>query len=194
MRTEYGVANNVANRIFSNLLNSQLTFPNIMKLTGLLAIAFFILLSAPAVGQNNPTTLLRITGETVRDSLQLTMDDLRAMPKDSVQFSHDGESHWFYGVRLSELFRRAGVPTGRALRGDAMNLVMRLSAADGYRITLSLSELEPDFTDRTTVVAYQMDNGPLTEKDGPLRLIISGEKRGARMIRQLSEIRIVRVE
>ncbi|MCC7438289.1 MAG: molybdopterin-dependent oxidoreductase [Armatimonadetes bacterium] len=157
-------------------------------------LALFTLLSASAIGQNTSPVLLRITGETVRDSLSLTLDDLRVMPRDSVQLSHDGESHWFYGVRLNELFRRAGVPTGRSLRGDAMNLVMRLSAADGYRVTLSLSELEPDFTDRTTVVAYQMDNAPLTEKDGPLRLIISGEKRGARMIRKLTDIRIVKVE
>lgn len=158
--------------------------------------AFFILLTAIVSDQttNNSPILLRIIGATVRDSLVLTLDELRGMPRDSVQLHHDGQSHWFYGVRLNDLFRRAGVPTGRALRGDAMNLVMQLLAADGYRVTLSLSELEPDFTDRTAIVAYQMDNDHLSEKDGPLRLIIAGEKRGARMIRQLTEIRIVRVQ
>ena len=153
-------------------------------------IALLVLLGASIAEAQS----LKIVGETVKDSLVLSLPELQSMPSDSVEVVHDGASHWFHGVRLNELLRRAGIPTGRSLRGDAMNLVMRLSAADGYRITLSLSELEPDFTDRTAIVAYRMGDGALSEKDGPLRLVISGEKRGARMIRQLTEIRIVRVE
>ncbi|KXK57316.1 MAG: molybdopterin-dependent oxidoreductase [Chlorobi bacterium] len=153
-------------------------------------IALLVLLGASIAEAQS----LKIVGETVKDSLVLSLTELQSMPSDSVEVVHDGASHWFHGVRLNELLRRAGVPTGRSLRGDAMNLVMRLSAADGYRITLSLSELEPDFTNRTAIVAYRMGDGALSEKDGPLRLVISGEKRGARMIRQLTEIRIVRVE
>jgi DMSO/TMAO reductase YedYZ molybdopterin-dependent catalytic subunit len=106
----------------------------------------------------------------------LSLDSLKTLPRDSVVVS-DGVSHRYYGVPLHDLLVRARVPTGRQLRGEAMSLVLRLSASDGYHVVLTLPELDPDFADRTTLIAYEIDGNPLSAKEGPLRLVMDGEKR-----------------
>jgi len=42
-------------------------------------------------------------------------------------------------------------------------------------------------------VAIEQDGQPLSENDGPMRIVLEGEKRPARWIRQLERLRIVRV-
>jgi DMSO/TMAO reductase YedYZ molybdopterin-dependent catalytic subunit len=139
--------------------------------------------------------LLRVTGEVVSTPLVLTRAAFRTLPHDSVQVQfHESPPQWYHGVRLQELLRRAGVPTGDQVRGEAMSLVVLCVAHDGYRVVFGLTDLDPDFTDRVALVADTVDGKPLPDAEGPLRLVMLGEKRGARMPRQLTEIRVLRVQ
>ena len=53
-------------------------------------------------------------------------------------------------------------------------------ATDGYRAVFALPGLDHAYTDRIVILADRRDGKPLTEKEGPLRIVVADEKREAR--------------
>ena len=122
------------------------------------------------------------------------MAELKAMPSAKVTAKdHDGTTASYEGVPLHELLRRAGVPQGESLRGGALGLCLLVKAADGYKGTFALAELDPLFTDRQVLLAHRRDGRELDTKAGPLRLVIPDEKRHGRWVRQVTELQMLRV-
>jgi DMSO/TMAO reductase YedYZ molybdopterin-dependent catalytic subunit len=137
---------------------------------------------------------LQLVGETGTTSA-ITLDSLRRMPQVELRGQiHDGPELVFRGPALDAVLGLAGAPQGRDLRGPALRLVVLAEATDGYAVVYSLAELSPDLGARRAIVAIEQDGKPLSEKDGPMRIVLEGEKRPARWIRQLERLRIVRVE
>ena len=52
------------------------------------------------------------------------------------------------------------------------------------------AELDSTFMDKAVYVVTKRDGKPLTDKDGPFQLVVQGEKRGARWVRQVTALRI----
>jgi hypothetical protein len=92
---------------------------------------------------------------------------------------------------MAELLRRAGLPQGENLRGPLLARYIVVSAHDGYRTVFALPEFDPAFTDNRAILADKMDGQPLSDRDGPLRLVLSGEKREARWVRMVERIEIL---
>jgi hypothetical protein len=88
----------------------------------------------------------------------------------------------------------AGVPLGKDLRGERMLTYLVVEAADGYRVVFALPEIAPAFTDRTILLVDRRDEQPLSPREGPLRVIVPGEKRQARWIRQVTAFTIHRAQ
>ena len=137
---------------------------------------------------------VRIDG-VVEQPLTLHASDLATLPRQTLQVrDHDGQESIFEGVALVELLQRAGVPLGKDLRGDRMLTYVVVGAADGYRVVLALPELDPAFSDRLILLADRRDQQPLSPREGPLRLIVPGEKRQARWVRQVTSVTVRRAE
>jgi hypothetical protein len=81
----------------------------------------------------------------------------------------------------------AGVELGKSLRGKRMADYLLVKAADGYEVVFALPELDPDFTDRQVLLCYAKDGAPLAADEGPLRMLVPGEKRQARWVRQVTD-------
>jgi DMSO/TMAO reductase YedYZ molybdopterin-dependent catalytic subunit len=114
------------------------------------------------------------------------MDDLATLPRREIRArDRDGTEATFTGVALVDLLRLAGVPLGQELRGQHLATYLLIEAADGYRVVFALPELDPAFTDREVLLADRRDGQPLAAAEGPLRLVVPGEKRHARWIRQV---------
>ena len=77
----------------------------------------------------------------------------------------------YEGVLVGELLKRAGVPLGAELRGNAVASYVVASAADGYQVVFSLAELDPAFTSNQIMVADTIDGKPLFGYQGPLRIV-----------------------
>ena len=71
-----------------------------------------------------------------------------------------------------------------------MKLYVLVKARDGYAAVFALPEFDLGFTDRVIVLADQRDGHPLGNVEGPLRIIVPGEKRHARWVRQVIDIEI----
>jgi len=163
-----------------------------MLRTSALAVALAVVGASTIVASQSDQAALAIGGD-VATPLTLTPDALKAMPRITVDVTEDGRSLRYEGVLVGELLKRAGAPLGAHLRGDAMATYVVATAADGYRVLFSLAELDPAFTNSDIIVADTIDGKPLFAYQGPLRIVAPRDTRGARSIRRLEKIDVVRV-
>ena len=96
----------------------------------------------------------------------------------------------FEGVELRNVLAAAGIRFGEPLKGKALAQVVLASARDGYQVAYAIAELDAAFTDRIVLVADQRDGKPLLPDTGPLQIVVIGEKRAARWIRQLTKLEV----
>ncbi len=146
--------------------------------------------SAQTAPKPAPEAIIKISGE-VAHPLTLRMAELAATPHQNVSVADDQHRQAHYeGIPVADLLRRAGVPLGKELRGPKMKLYALVKARDGYAAVFALSEFDPGFTDRVILLVDQHDGHPLGNVEGPLRIIVPGEKRHARWVRQVVDIEI----
>ncbi|HEY4335329.1 MAG TPA: molybdopterin-dependent oxidoreductase [Puia sp.] len=136
------------------------------------------------------TTAQSVTvGGEVLTPLTLTATDLTAMPRTTaVSKDKQGNPHSFEGVALADIFKKAGVTTGRDLRGENLAKYVLITCADNYQIVFSLAELDSSFTDRVVILADKMEDKPLPAGVGPFRIVVPGEKKPARNCFQVVSI------
>jgi molybdopterin-dependent oxidoreductase-like protein protein len=144
---------------------------------------------APAAGA---AAVLAVGGD-VPHALSLTPSDIKAMPRTTVTVSEEGRDITYEGVLVGEVLKRAGAPVGRDMTGQAVASYVLAKARDGYQVVFSLPELDPAFTANDIIVADTIGGKPLFDYQGPFRIVAPHDKRGARSIRMLQSIDLVRL-
>jgi hypothetical protein len=107
--------------------------------------------------------------------------------------AHDGHVASFQGVAAQELLRLVDAPLGN-IRGTNAAVYVIAEGADGYRAVFALAEFDPAFSAKTILVADRRDGQALAEKDGPLRIVVTDEKRQARWVRNLTALILRRAD
>jgi len=149
---------------------------------------WFIALAALLAGPAGAQTLLTV--EDTPTPLALDAAALIALPRAvASQTIHDKTARC-EGVWLTDILARAGVPQGEALRGDGLRKAVIATASDGYRVAFTLGELDRTFGAAKVLVADRCDGAALGGA-GPLRLIVAGDARGGRALRNLLSIRLL---
>jgi DMSO/TMAO reductase YedYZ molybdopterin-dependent catalytic subunit len=160
-----------------------------------LLLAAFLLFTASIAGQAVPhPAALTISGDVAKP-LSLSLADLSAMPHKTLKVTnpHDHKEETYEGVPLADLLKLAGASQGEQLRGASMATYVLIEAADGYRVVFSLAELDSGIQDSGVLLADKLDDHPLDDKLGPLRLVAPLDKRPARWVRMTQTIRVVSV-
>jgi hypothetical protein len=119
---------------------------------------------------------------------QLTATQIAALPRTTVTISDHGTNATFEGTELANLLTMVGVPAGEKLRGKELTGYVMIEAADGYHALFALPEADPAFAERKIILADKRDGKPLSEKEGPFRIVVEREKRQARCVRQVTRI------
>ncbi|MGE0450441.1 MAG: molybdopterin-dependent oxidoreductase [Vicinamibacterales bacterium] len=146
--------------------------------------------STGLVEQRQPA--LVVAGD-VTAPLALSIGDLKVLPRKAVTVEEEGRSVRYEGVLVAALLERAGAPSGADLRGPAVAAYVVAVARDGYRAVYSVAELDPLFTGSEIIVADTADGRPLFDYQGPLRIVAPRDTRGARSVRMLERIELVRL-
>jgi hypothetical protein len=175
----------------------MLSFPKIAARANLAAFGvltlfslFSLIVTADETTEIAADPILKVTGE-VEQALELKLSDLAAMPRKCVSaIDHGNVKGQFEGVPLHEILKKAGAPVGDKLRGQAMELVVVISASDGYRASFGIAELDPAFTDNVVIVADTRDGKPMDSDQGPLRIIVPHEKKHGRWVRMVERITV----
>jgi hypothetical protein len=137
-------------------------------------------------------TTIAVAGDVPR-ALTLTAADLKAMPRTTVTVNEQGKDVKYDGVLVGEVLTRAGAPLGRDLSGPALAAYVLATAKDGYQVAFSLGELDPAMSTNEIIIADTIDGKPLFDYQGPFRIVAPHDKRGARSIRMLQRLDVVRL-
>ncbi len=162
-----------------------------MKYTRLLPA--FVLLTGLVFAQAPPAAVLAVQGD-IPAPLSLTADDLAKMPRTTAAVpAPDGSKIVYEGVTLLAVLQKAGAPFGKQLRGKVLATYVLANAMDGYQVIFTLGELDPDFGNETILLADKRDGKPLPDKQGPFRLVCPNDHEGARSVRMLQTLEVVRL-
>ena len=150
-------------------------------------IAVFGLLVSVAPSQVPATLLVQGIGGT---SATLSVSDLSKLPQQTVKVTDHGTAATFEGVLLTDVLAKVDLPLGEKFHSTGASYYMLVEARDGYRAVFAWAELDSTFMDKSVYVVMKRDGKPLSEKDGPFQLVVPGEKRAARWVRQVTALRI----
>jgi hypothetical protein len=140
----------------------------------------------------NPSTLT-VTGD-VTTPLTLTTTELAAMTREHVEVEEKGGGKAIYdGVPIQEILKKAGMSFGRQMRGKALAGYVLAEARDGYQVVFGLGELDPDLGGVRIIVADKRDGKALLPDQGPIRLVVAGDKEPARSVRMLETLKVVQL-
>lgn len=157
-------------------------------------LAFACIFAAAALAQTPqpPEAVLTVSGD-VPSPVRLRAGDLAKMPRETVTAGEHGASVRYEGVPLRAILERAGAPLGKELRGKALSTYVLATARDGYQVVFTLAEVDANFANELVLVADTRDGAALSASQGPLRIVCPHDKEGARSVRMLETLEVVRL-
>ena len=131
----------------------------------------------------------------VLDAPTVTMSaaDLAALPRHTAILHDHGKEIPYEGVLVHDVLTKAGLDFGKELHSKQLSSYVEASAADGYKVVYALAEFDPTVMDSDILIADKEDGHGLSEKAGPLRIIVPHDKRPTRSVRMLTKIAVVQV-
>src|SRR5258706_3252957 len=157
------------------------------------AIALFASLLALAPGSSSEATIT-ISG-AIEKSVTISLSDLSKLSHRSVSIrDRTGIVAKFDGVPLQSLLEFAGLHFGNELRGDRLAAFLLVEAADGYRVVVSLPELDSSMADDVILLASQIDGQPLSQAEGPFQIIVPRDKNRNRWVRQVKALKVLHAD
>jgi DMSO/TMAO reductase YedYZ molybdopterin-dependent catalytic subunit len=154
----------------------------------LLAFALLgIAADAPISAQAPSSIVVSIDGKT---PLTLTLDDLKKLPVHSLEAVDVREEIKYEGAAVADVLSKVGLLFGQNMRGDSLRNYLVVESADRYKVVYALPEIDPQFTDAVTILAYQRNGKPLSDLDGAFRFVHSTDKRHARWVRKVIAIKV----
>jgi DMSO/TMAO reductase YedYZ molybdopterin-dependent catalytic subunit len=155
---------------------------------GALVLMFCGVLSAAGETAASEQATVRVSGKVERPII-VSEAVLQTLPRKRLAVTDEkGAQVTYEGVPVVELLQRAGAPLGKQLKGVAMRLFVVVEASDGYQAVFALPEFDPDFTDRVIIMADRKNGKAMLSPEGPFRLIVEGEKRHARWVREVTAL------
>jgi hypothetical protein len=123
-------------------------------------------------------------------SATLSLYDLSKLPQQTVKVTDHGTPATFEGVLLTDVLANVDLPLGEKFQKTGASYYLVVEGQDGYRAVFAWAELDSTFMDKAVYVVTSRDGKPLSGNDGPFQLVVPGEKRSARWVRQVTTLRI----
>ncbi len=110
---------------------------------------------------------------------------LAALPQSSLKVGDITYS----GVSLWALLSKADIITHPDIKNDILRMVVVATASDGYKIAISLGEIDPDFGNQPCLVAIQRDGADFTS-GGFARLVFPNDVKKGRWVVNLTGLKV----
>jgi len=120
----------------------------------------------------------------------LSASDLSKLPQQTVKVTDRGTLATFEGVLLTDVLAKVDLPLGEKFHNTGASYYLVVEGQDGYRAVFTWAELDSTFMDKSVYVVTSRDGKPLSGNDGPFELVVPGEKRSARWVRQVTTLKI----
>jgi hypothetical protein len=157
-------------------------------------IALFLMLGLWAVTggarAEQPTASVvvqRLDGSTAT----LSAAQLRELPKESFTAVDHEKPVDYSGTDVRAVLKAAGVESIEGLRGRQLRRVLLVQAADGYAAAFAFAELDPTIGNKRIYLVDRAAGAPLQAEAGPWRIVVPGEGRPTRWVRQVTRLAVV---
>ncbi len=118
--------------------------------------------------------------------------DFSKLPQRSVRVLEHDKLVTLQGALLSDVLARVLSPIGDEFLSTSASYYVIAEALHGNRAVFAWAELDSTFSDRRVYVINKQDGEPLSDGTGPFRLLVRGEKKAARWLRQVTALSIRR--
>jgi DMSO/TMAO reductase YedYZ molybdopterin-dependent catalytic subunit len=139
--------------------------------------------------------LAQASGPITVDLLPFDQAALKGMDQAEVRVSEEGQTVVYSGVPLAAILAKtskdSGTMPGLRSLSDAVLLVR---GTDGYQVAVSAVAVAMDTKGERFLLAIGRDGKPIGESQGPVRLIVPGDPKHARWVRNVAAIRLVRLD
>ena len=128
-------------------------------------------------------------------SVTLTVADLQAMPQRTVTVhnGHNNMDESYTGVGVDDLLKKYGVTMEGPGAQQVYHSYVKAAGTDKYSVLYSASELQSGLHTGDSIVALSVNGKPLGA-DGEFKMVVAGEKKPARWVRNLSSLTYVTVQ
>lgn len=151
----------------------------------ILRLTFVLLLFVAAMSAQS----LKVTTSD-GNTTTFSAEDLASFAHVVVDVQDHGTPAQFQGIPLVALLQKAGLKFDAKSHVPAISDVIIVEASDGYKASFAIAEIDPSISSSQVVLADKSDGKPLDAKQGPLRIIATGDKRAARWVRQVTVVRV----
>lgn len=128
----------------------------------------------------------------VKQTLKLTAADVQKLPHVTIDVSYEAQgktqTSQFTGALLLDVLNKAGVIDGEG-KGGRLRRVVEVAGSDDYVIAVAMGEIEPNLEAKQVLVAYLRDGKPV-DPAGGVRVVVPGDKHGARGVRDVARITV----
>ncbi len=162
-----------------------------MTINPLLRRAVAVCLLTFAAGNSAAFAQSVVVAHAAEQAVAVDLGAIRQLPATEVKVAfetgHGSQQATFTGVLLWTLLDKQGALTGT----DQKSRVRQTIAAtgrDGYVAVLALGEIHPEFEGKQVILAYLQDGQPIANNE--LRLVVPGDRRGGRSVRDVVRIEL----
>ena len=141
-----------------------------------------------------PSTRLKIQGLDGK-SITLSPEEFATLAHKTVSVfnSHSKINEKYFGVPLTDLLAKVGVPLGEQVKGKLFLTGVVAEGTDNYEVLYALAEVDPSIHAGEVLVADSVD-GHALGKDGAFKMVSTEEKRPARWVRNLTSVTVIEVK
>jgi hypothetical protein len=144
-----------------------------------------------APGKPSTTLVVTVDGKATT----FTPAELKAMTQTALtaRNGHSGMEETYEGVTVAALLAKCGFVFDNKTAKRTYHSYVRAEGTDGYWVLFSASELTPALRETGSIVALGVDGKSLGD-EGEFKMVVAGEKRPARWVRNLKSLTVVTVE
>jgi hypothetical protein len=136
----------------------------------------------------SPGLLVQRAGQTSHVISTDRIGELKPVPQSiAFQTDHGERQAEWSGPLLWDVLMASGALEG-VRPPDQVRMVVKITGADGYAAVVAAGEIAPQFAGRPILIADHMNGAPLP--DHALRLVVPGDRRGGRSVRDVIRIDI----
>jgi hypothetical protein len=157
------------------------------------ALALFIttMLSACGGSDSDSDSAVAIAGAVDRPGAS-TLTHIQSLPAttqtDTFAAGSTPQTHTYTGTTQWGLLNEAGIQVDATRKNDVLNKYVLATGSDGYKVVFSMGEIDPDFGNRASIVAYAETTAGVSSllgTDGPFRVTSPGDVKGGRYVSNL---------
>jgi hypothetical protein len=109
----------------------------------------------------------------------------------TITYTLKGAHHTAHAVPLLAVVNWSRPKFNAHIKHHQLQFVVEVEGQDGYTADFSLGELLPEIGNEKVWVALDQDGKPLADEEGPVELVIPGDRKPARWVRGVAAMLVV---